>query len=63
MKRIKKIARLLGWILLISLAICGVGIAGGVPIPPSNKRENEIEMQIELYESEENEADLVEFNF
>ena len=55
--------RLLGLVILIALAVCGVGIAGGVPIPSSNKRENDIEVKMELFDNEEDESDLVRFDF
>ncbi len=63
MKRFKKTLRLLGLMCLIILAAFGVGIAGGVPIPPSNKRQHDIEVKIELHDTEESEADLVAFDF
>lgn len=43
--------RLTGLVLLILLA--SVGLGGGVPVPPSNKRENHMEMRVELPETEE----------
>ncbi|MEZ4886693.1 MAG: hypothetical protein R3E32_18335 [Chitinophagales bacterium] len=63
MKKIKSSLRLLALVCLIILAVFGVGIAGGVPVYPSNKRENNIEVRIELIESEEDETDLVQFDF
>mgnify|MGYP000698807142 CR=1 FL=1 len=63
MKRFKKTLRLLGLVCLIALAVFGVGIAGGVPIPSSTKREHDIEMKIELLDTAESEVDLVEFDF
>ena len=51
--------RLMGLALLILLA--SVGLGGGVPIPPSNKRENHMEIKIELRETEEMEK-LTLFN-
>jgi len=63
MKRFKRILRLLGLMCLIALAVFGVGIAGGVPIPSSTKREHAIEVKIELLDTEESEADLVAFDF
>ncbi|MFK7903821.1 MAG: hypothetical protein AB8B69_01790 [Chitinophagales bacterium] len=63
MKRFKRILRPLGLVCLIALAVFGVGIAGGVPIPSSTKREHAIEVKIELLDTEENAADLVAFDF
>lgn len=40
-------------VLLILLASFGLG--GGVPIPPSNRRENHIEIKMELKEAEDKE--------
>jgi len=59
MKSFKKLMRLMGLALLILLA--SVGLGGGVPIPPSNKRENHMEIKIELRETEEMEK-LTLFN-
>ncbi|MDQ0641390.1 hypothetical protein QF042_004955 [Pedobacter sp. W3I1] len=59
MKQFKKAMRLTGLVLLILLA--SVGLGGGVPIPPSNKRENYIEIKIELPETDEMEK-LTLFN-
>jgi hypothetical protein len=56
MKNLKKTMRLLGLFLLIVLASIGIGISGGVPISPSNKREDAFEIKIELVESNEDET-------
>jgi hypothetical protein len=58
MKSFKRILRLSGFVLLIVLASVGVGFAGGVPIPSSNKKEDTIEIAIELVESQEDETTL-----
>ncbi len=61
MKSFKKTLRLLGLVLLIVLATLGIGFVGGVPIPPSNKRENTIELKTELVEDKEDETKLFQF--
>lgn len=43
----------MGLALLILLA--SVGLGGGVPVPPSNRRENHIEIKTELKEAEDKE--------
>lgn len=60
MKKFKRIMKLLALICLIALAVMGVGLSGGVPIPLSNKREDTIEANIELVESEKDEVSLEE---
>lgn len=63
MKSFKKILRLLGLVLLIVLASVGLGIGGGIPIPPSNKKEDTIEIKVELVESNEDKTKLGQFDF
>jgi hypothetical protein len=63
MKRLKKILRLAGLVLLISLALCGIGIIGGVPVPPPRKKEDAIELRIELKEDKKKETDAEIFKF
>ncbi|WP_147243775.1 hypothetical protein [Pedobacter miscanthi] len=53
MQYCKKAIRLMGLVLLIFLA--SIGLSGGVPIPPSNRKENHIEIKTELKETEETE--------
>jgi hypothetical protein len=62
MKSFKKILRLSGLVLLIVLAGVGIGFGGGVPIPTSNKREDTIEINIELVESNEDQTKLGQFD-
>jgi hypothetical protein len=62
MKSFKKTLRLLGLVLLIVLASFGVGFGGGVPIPPSRKKEDTIEIKVELVESKEDETKLSQFD-
>ena len=62
MKRFKKILKLLGLVCLIVLASVGIGITGGIPIPSSKKKENNIEIKIELVESTEDKTKLDQFD-
>ena len=48
MKSFKKLLRLSGLVLLIALACFGIGIIGGTPVPPKNKKEDTIEIVVEL---------------
>ena len=61
MKSFKKTLRLLGLVFLIVLASLGIGFVGGVPIPPSKKREDTIELKTELVEDKEDETKLFQF--
>jgi hypothetical protein len=60
-KNFKKMLRIAGMIMLIALASFGVGLIGGVPIPMNKRRENVIELRIELKESEEHKAEELIF--
>lgn len=62
MKRFKKILKLVGLVLLLVLASVGIGIGGGVPVPPSNKKEDLLEINIELLESDEDKTKLSQFD-
>lgn len=62
MKSFKRILRLLGLVLLIVLACVGIGFGGGVPIPTSNKKEDTIEIKVELVESNEDKTKLIQFD-
>lgn len=62
MKQFRKMLRFGVIILLIALASVGIGIFGSVPIPSNKKRENVIEIKVELKEADENKADTVFFN-
>jgi anionic cell wall polymer biosynthesis LytR-Cps2A-Psr (LCP) family protein len=55
MKKIKKWLRLLAFVVLVVLALVGVGIAGApVPPPQSKKDEKIIEVNVEMVDDEEN---------
>lgn len=47
--------------LLVMLAVTGIGLGGGVPIPASSRKENHIEIAIELPESKEESEEAEEF--
>lgn len=53
MKTFKKLARHICLILLIVLASVGIGIAGGVPVTPTQRRSENTPATIELVESKE----------
>lgn len=61
MKRFKKILRLLGLVVLIILASIGIGFGGGVPIRPSNKKEDTLEIKVELLKSNEDKTEMIQF--
>ncbi|MEE1947155.1 hypothetical protein VRU48_18660 [Pedobacter sp. KR3-3] len=48
MKSFKKMLRLLGLVLLLFLAVAGVGLAGGIPPRPTGKRDEIIEINVDL---------------
>ncbi len=62
MKSFKKTLKLLGLVLLIVLASVGIGISGGVSIPPTKKKEDTIEIKVELVESTKDKTALVQFD-
>ncbi len=62
MKRFKKTLRLLGFILLIVLASVGIGLGGGVPIPPANKKKDTIEIKVEMLESVDDKTKSEQFD-
>lgn len=61
MKFLKKAWRLLSLVLLVSLAVTGIGLGGGIPIPASSRKENHIEISVALPESKEETKELEEF--
>lgn len=58
MKSFKKTMRLFGFSLLIVLASFGVGISGGAPTLPKNKRDDSNETKTELVEIKDNKTKL-----
>jgi hypothetical protein len=62
MKRFRKIWRLFGLSILIILACFGIGIAGGAPIPSPRKKEDSIELKVELPDTERNTKEIGQFN-
>lgn len=58
MKRIKEIIRLLGVVLLITMAPIGIGLAGGVPLQITHKRESEVHAVEWVMSDEESEPEL-----
>ncbi|WP_316822660.1 hypothetical protein [Pedobacter gandavensis] len=53
MKSLKKTWRMICLILMLSLALIGIGFGAGVPIPPSNRRENHIEVNVARIDDQE----------
>ena len=53
MERFKNILKLSALVLLIVLASVGIGMAGGVPMPSSNKRKDITDIKVELVEAKE----------
>ena len=48
----------MAFICLIILAGFGIGLSGGVPIPPANKKKDPAEVTDEQVDSEQEEAEL-----
>jgi hypothetical protein len=59
MQKIKQKLRMLGFFLLILLAVIGASMGGGIPVLPKKKDESE-EIKIELVESDTKENELEE---
>lgn len=58
MKKFKKFIRLLALILMILLASIGVGLAGGMPIPLTGRREDMApDIKVEQLDKKEDELD------
>jgi hypothetical protein len=51
MKNLKKALRLSGFILLMVLASLGLGIGAGIPVPPLARKEDRVEVKVELKEA------------
>lgn len=60
MNKFKSKLKLLGYALLVALALIGVGVVG-VPVPPTNKKEDKIEIVTEISDAEEAEEEAIEF--
>jgi hypothetical protein len=60
MKSFQKALKLCFLVLIIALASIGVGIAGGVSVPFSGRKENDPQIKIELVESKDDETDLIQ---
>jgi hypothetical protein len=60
MKTFKKIIRYVCFVLLIFLASLGIGIVGGVPITPIQRRNEMAEIHTELAELKDGEEDLTQ---
>lgn len=58
MKSFKKTLKLLGLVLLIVLASIGIGI----PVPPSNKKDDTIEIKVALFELKDDRSKLAQFD-
>jgi len=61
MKKIIRILRIIGFVLLILLACAGVGLTGAAPISSSNRQVLPDEIHVEMVEKEEEEG-LEEMN-
>ncbi len=57
MQFLKKIFKICSLIFLILFASIGVGLAGGVPIVASSRKENKMLPPMELVDTKENDAD------
>ncbi len=61
-KTVKRILKIVGFVLLIILAGFGVGMCGGVPIPKAGRREDATDAAIELVETEDGESSLLQID-
>ena len=61
MKILKKILKLLGFILLAGLASFGMAIGGAVPFSQIRKPESRVEIKTELVEKKEEESEFEEW--
>ncbi len=62
MNQLKKVFRMACLVVLIALALIGVGIIGGAPVPVNRRKENTIEIRTEIKETEENKDNIVFFD-
>ncbi len=61
MRNLKKILKISGLIILIVFACLGIGIAGGIPISSSNRKEDKQEIKIELLDTKEDAGRISQF--
>ena len=61
MKILKRILKLLGFILLAGLASFGMAIGGAVPFSQIRKPESRVEIKTELVEKKEEESEFEEW--
>ena len=62
MVKIKRLLRHFALALLIILAIFGIGLVGGVPLPGLFKREDSSEVKIELVEDKDEDQEVKEID-
>lgn len=53
MKKLKRILRIVGLVLLVMLACTGIGLTGAAPISSSNRQVLPEEVNVEMVEKEE----------
>jgi hypothetical protein len=58
MKKLKRMLKLFAFICLLVLASFGIGLSGGVPIPPINKKKDPAEVTDEQVDEKQEEAEL-----
>jgi hypothetical protein len=61
MKLLNKTVKLLSITMLIVLASIGIGLGGGIPIQSSKKKEDFLEIKIELVDRDDDQTKLGEF--
>ncbi|MEO5643164.1 MAG: hypothetical protein ABIS12_07550 [Bacteroidia bacterium] len=63
MELFKKILKVLGYALFIFFVSVAVSLGGGVPIPRSTRKEDLIEMKIEMAEPKEPDSNTLKLEF
>ena len=58
MEKIQKVFRIVLLILLITLAMIGVGLSGGIPIPNAFRKKEKVEIQSEMVEKDKAEESI-----